>query len=317
MNSGNKGIYNLGCTCYLNSVVQCLTHLLFFHPLNKKIETDYDEKKDTYGLMKEWCRVNKQMWDNGSNQPMKVDPLIHLFVKTIRNESICFENFEQNDAEEFITLFFDMIHKTMKKTMLQKPSEKESLPWYTYFKDDNSIIVENFYSFQKLITVCSHCQKKTEKKEPFFIYQLGITKEVKTIEDAIRLDCKSETVDDWTCESCHKKTIAINKKYYQKTPDYLIIQLKRYSYTQGKKNQPISFDFTLDLPNDSSQSSRYKLLGIIVHSGGLHSGHYYAVCYNLLDKKWRVYNDTSVFLVEPDKVRKQQPYILFYKRISS
>ena len=44
--SGNKGINNYGATCYLNSVVQCLSHLLFFHPLNNKLREVYDKSKD-------------------------------------------------------------------------------------------------------------------------------------------------------------------------------------------------------------------------------------------------------------------------------
>ena len=51
-----------------------------------------------------------------------------------------------------------------------------------------------------------------------------------------------------------------------------------------------------------------------IHSGGLGGGHYYAICKNQLDKKWREYNDSSVSMINDENVLSYNPYLLIYKR---
>ena len=56
----------------------------------------------------------------------------------------------------------------------------------------------------------------------------------------------------------------------------------------------------------------YTLSGICIHAGGLHGGHYYAMCKDYKQKKWRIHNDTHVTDTTLENVLSQTPYCLFY-----
>ena len=318
MNSGNKGIVNHGNTCYLNSVIQALTHLLFFHPLNKKLKKDIDFSKDKYDLMRNWLQVNHIMWDNKSGENLNILPYIKVFINTIKSENLFFQNFNQNDCEEFITLFFDMIHKILKKDIdCDITDTEEDKSWEELYKNDYSLIVDKFYSQIKIENTCKNCNNKLIKYDPVMLIQLPINDKTKNINDSIYNFCKKETIDDWKCDKCDIKTQCENIYEFKKFSDFLIIQLKRYNI-RGKKNNFIEYSDYLNLEKFINKEGYvYKLISIIVHSGGLNSGHYYSFCYNLIDNKWRLYNDESVKEIDINTVLNQNAYCLFYKKIDT
>ena len=64
-----------------------------------------------------------------------------------------------------------------------------------------------------------------------------------------------------------------------------------------------------------NNSLNYSLQGMCIQNGGLGGGHYYAICKNNLDNKYRIYNDTNVRDISEEDVLNEMPYCLFYKRV--
>ena len=317
---GNNGLENLGNTCYMNSIIQCLSHLLIFHPKNKKL-INYINNKDTK-LFDQWLDLNDKIWKNTSSVISPRNFIIE-YINQLKIHKIDFVSFAQNDCEEFLHTLFDLLHISIKKncSVQLKDNITDDLiidcskKWNKSYEKDYSYIIDRFYSQMITSTKCNECDHISNTIDPFLLLQLVINNSTNTIYDALNL-YTNDSLDDnnkWNCDKCKHKVNANINIQLSKTSDVLIIQLKKYN----NLNQFIKYPDKLDMSNYSlnynNKGTTYELISMSIHSGGLNGGHYYAVCKNILDKQWRIYNDSNVSLISNHLDYK--PYCLFYKRI--
>ena len=328
MNAGNKGLANLGNTCYMNSAIQCLSHLLEFHPKNDNYTNQNKNNNDIYT---EWLKLQIELWSNSDGEPIIPREFIQQFRRECIETNKEFYNFHQNDTEEFIEFFMDLLHRSMKrrvqftfkgevKTQLDKLAIQSSKSWSQFFKDDYSYIVEKFYSQLLSLTSCTNCDYVTATFDPSMVLSLEIPKDAESLNDCLDSYTKRITLDcdnSWKCDKCKQLVEPEKKMVLWKQAPVLIILLKRYSLGI-KKNNFLEFPINLDISsyslNYNQVSTNYKLSGICIQSGSLGGGHYYAMCYNELDKTWREYNDTNVREVTEEELLREKPYCLFYRQ---
>ena len=112
-----------------------------------------------------------------------------------------------------------------------------------------------------------------------------------------------------------------------KTPEFLIIHLKRFSHSRGsmfgdstkKISETVDFpinglDLTRFIVGQNSQKVLYDLYAISNHFGSLSGGHYTAYAQNCVSKRWHEFDDTNVSKASEFDLVGKAAYVLFYRK---
>uniref|UniRef100_A0A672HZB2 Ubiquitin carboxyl-terminal hydrolase n=1 Tax=Salarias fasciatus TaxID=181472 RepID=A0A672HZB2_SALFA len=134
------------------------------------------------------------------------------------------------------------------------------------------------------------------------------------LQECIELFTTVETLEEenpWYCPECKKHQLATKKLDLWSLPEVLIIHLKRFSYTKSTREK---LDSMVDFPLRSEPPSRYDLIAVSNHYGGLRDGHYTSYAQNKDNALWYYFDDSKVTYAQEEQIVTNAAYVLFYHR---
>ena len=297
---GYVGLKNLGCICYMNSVMQQMYMVPSFRkgilaaddgkPPNP--HSDYSNSCDDDNLLHQLQRMYTFL---SFSEKMDYNP---------KDFCYSYKDFDgnptniavQQDSQEFLNNFCDKIENNLKMTK------------YKY------IISDIFTGSTCSSVVCNECKYMSNRFEDFYNLTLEV-KNINNLNDSLHKLIIPEIIDDFKCSNCNKNVRISKITSLNKLPNVLIIHLKRFyldyeTCNTTKINTRFEFPTKIDLKqfcveeitknysikNDDiyikeDDYYQYELKGINVHTGTADGGHYFSYIDTNRDGKDNIMND--------------------------
>lgn len=308
------GLLNVGATCYINTLIQCL---LSCHPfvalildkekyegrLNNVIIDANGEEKKVINLILELQDIFDLMCIRGKSlRPIR-------FLKILKFKFPDMDVNQQNDLHEVLYRIIGKINEEIRiptEDDVKELFDKEKLEamtainmrenvaikcykaWFNMHKAEYSEIVELMYGQLISQMKCGNCDYNHHNYDPFQIIETQIPNQFNvSLMDCLMHFVQGEMIHDWKCSNCNEVSNSQKVIRFWKCPPVLIILLKRFNFNMynGRgmpiKNQtPVRIPLTLNLERfvlDNKSFMKYKLQSAAIHSGNAHGGHYFAL----------------------------------------
>ncbi|KAK9235176.1 hypothetical protein V1525DRAFT_447154 [Lipomyces kononenkoae] len=336
--SGFVGLQNLANTCYVNSFVnQLYMNEEFRSYIFGLSQSDTTQSNTRPALLENMARLFAYLrfgWQKMLDTRQFIQSIVDFENKPI-DVSV------QMDVDEFYNLLLDRID-----------GQISAVAWKAE--------IRNCYGGSLLTQIKSkECIHVSERTEPFSAIQCDI-KGKSNLTESLKSYVEGETMEGdnkYWCSQCSMHVDAEKRICLKDVPNHLIFHLKRFDFDlqtmqRSKINDRFEFPMEIDiepftfshfsqgpdLHGSESHGDKFRLVGILVHSGTAESGHYYSYILNnsaTNDKyRWIEFNDAEVSPFDPNMVANtcfggttsdgpgdmvEKPfsaYMLFYDRIS-
>ncbi|CAE7717255.1 UBP12 [Symbiodinium sp. CCMP2592] len=290
--TGYVGLMNHGATCYMNGLLQSLFHAGEFRRIVYSIECEKEEKED--------APMEKAGDTDAEGDVSLIQALQNVFYRLQTSEQAvnCKElmksfgwdttdAFTQHDAQELNRILCDRLEEQMKGTPMDGSIKR-------LFEGE----MENYIE-------CLDVDYTSKRRETFYDIQLNIKSEkgndLQTIEESMKEFTADEMLDGdnlYEAEGYGKQRAKKGIRFVQ-FPPVLNLQLKRFHFDMErmdmvKLNSRFEFPRRLDLSQFAPGAGHYLLHSVVVHSGDVNSGHYYAYIRPNLDERWVKFDDDNV-----------------------
>ncbi|XP_024389478.1 ubiquitin C-terminal hydrolase 12 isoform X2 [Physcomitrium patens] len=293
--TGYVGLKNQGATCYMNSLLQTLYHLPYFRKAVYHMpttENDVPSNSIPLALQSLFYKIQY------SDTSIATKDLTKSFGWDT------YDSFMQHDVQELNRVLCEKLEDKMKGTAVEGTIQQ-------LFEGHHMNYIE-----------CINVDYKSTRKESFYDLQLDV-KGCKDVYESFDKYVEVERLEGENKYHAEQFGLQDAKKgvLFIDFPPVLQLQLKRFEYdfmrdTMVKINDRYEFPLQLDLDRengkylspdaDRSVRNLYTLHSVLVHSGGVHGGHYYAFIRPTLSDQWFKFDDERVTKEEPKRALEEQ-----------
>ncbi|ODQ65431.1 peptidase C19, ubiquitin carboxyl-terminal hydrolase 2, partial [Nadsonia fulvescens var. elongata DSM 6958] len=256
------GLSNLGNTCYMNSALQCVTHV---EELVNYFASDYYRKEinttNPIGMNGDVAAVFGKLINslyNNNSYESAFSP--REFKSVIGRYGSAFEGYQQQDSQEFLAFLLDGLHEDLNRVITKPATEKPELPneeehsieaiaglaeacWEAHKKRNDSIILDLFSGLYRSTLVCPVSNNVSITFDPFMDLTLPLPEKKRNgfdLNDCLDLFAKPEVLgenDTWYCSKCKDFRQAEKTIELWDVPDILTIHLKRFASNRSFRDK--------------------------------------------------------------------------------